>query len=336
MNSCMHLDWLAIQYVGPIRDRYPFTVEKLPYSARQWKELYNVYRYGELWGHISTQSTLPTIPGDFYILKLENKYLYDPDLFDMIRDWEIQQNTKFHGFSRVDVCLDFQEFDNGMMPWELIRDFAGGKIDCLSKAGGEVRREASASDQYSYMSLGSKRSDVRVYLYNKSKEMREVKFKSWIQETDMAAGLDPERDIWRLEFSLTGEGFHWADTETGQDMSLTMRDLENDAYFSLLMDGLITKYFGFIEHSSDKNRYRHERIPLIKNRFFKIKRVYAVDQEDSNRADRIFIKKAMHEAQTSKQLRPEDRYHVVFWLYQWAVERGLDDYIHKLKELAQL
>ena len=255
----MHLDWLAIQYIGPIRDRYPFEVKKLPYSARQWKELYEVYRYGQLWGHISAQSTLPTIPGDFYILKLENKYLYDPDVFSMIFDWEVQENAKWHGFSRVDVCLDFQEFDNGQKPWEVIRDFGAGKIDCLSKAGGDVRREASADEQYSYMSLGSKRSDVRTYLYNKSKEMREVKYKTWIYETDMAAGLDPDRDIWRLEFSLTGQAFTWADAATGEDISLTMRDLQNDGYLCLFLGSLIQKYFGFIKHSTDKNRYRHER-----------------------------------------------------------------------------
>ena len=336
MKSTLSLDWLAIQYEGPIRDHYPFEFKKLPYGCREFRELFEVYRYGDLWGHVSTQPTLPSLKGDFFILKLENKYLYDTDLSSQILDFEVGTSIRRLGLSRVDICLDFQQFDNGMEPAKLIKDFAAGKIDCLGKMGGSIVRGQSSDEPYSYLSLGARTSDVRVYLYNKTKEMKDVKWKTWIAETWKKAGLDLERPVWRLEVSLKGQAMKWADQETGDLWELNIRDLTNPTYLQMLSSSLFHKYFGFVPHSNAKNRYKNQRLELIKDRWFRCIRVNAREHEDSNRSDRIFIKKALAEAKTSAQLRPEDRWHVVAWLYSWACDRGLEAYVHSLKDRATL
>ena len=336
MKSTLSLDWLAIQYEGPIHNHYPFEFKKLSYGCKEFKELYEVYRYDDLWGHVSTQPNLPTLPGDFFILKLENKYLYDESLYSQLIDFTAGTAIKYLGLSRVDICLDFQRFDNDMAPSTLIKMFAAGKIDCLGKMGGSVTREQVADEPYSYLTLGSRLSQVRVYLYNKSKEMRDVKWKTWIHECWRLAGLDLERDVWRLEVSLKGQAMKWANKDSGEEWDITLKDLFNSAYLQMLASSLFHKYFAFVPHTNAKNRYKNQRMELITTEWFKCARIYAREHEDANRADRIFIKKALAEAKKSAELRPEDRWHVVAWLYEWASARGLGDYVHKLKDLATL
>lgn len=336
MKSTLSLDWLAIQYEGPIHDHYPFTFKKLPYGCKEFKVLYEVYRYDDLWGHVSTQPNLPTLRGDFFILKIENKYLYDEDLRVQLVDFEAGTAIKYLGLSRVDICLDFQRFDNDMAPATLIKMFGSGKVDCLGKMGGSITREQTADQPYSYLTLGSRMSDVRVYLYNKTKEMHDVKWKTWIYECWKNAGLDVEHDVWRLEVSLKGQAMKWGNKDTGEEWNITLSDLFSPSYLQMLASSLFHKYFAFVPHTSAKNRYKNERLELITTRWFKCVRIYAREHEDANRADRIFIKKALREAQESAQLHPEDRWHVVAWLYQWACARGLESYVHSLKDRATL
>lgn len=336
MNAVLHLDWLALQMQGPFHDRHPWRFEKLPYQSRQWRALYEVYYFDDLWGTISTQSTLPTIPGDYFILKIENKYLYSDCLWDQILSFYAGTAIRVCGISRVDICIDFQRFDNGDHPSAVIRDFASGKIDCLGKMRGTIVRGQSSSSPYEYLSLGSRTSDVRVYLYNKSKELRDVKMKPWILASDYLGGLSKKEDIWRLEVSLKGQSMSWANAWTGEDCSITLDDLRNDSYLQMVAFSLFKKYFRFIKHSTAKNRYQNEEIPYITTDCYRIRKVVAREFDDANRADRIFIKKAMREALHSLELRPDDRYHVVTWLYEWACARGLESYVHKLDELAVL
>ena len=58
-------------------------------------------------------------------------------------------------------------------------------------------------------------SNVDTYLYNKTKEMQDKKYKPWIVEAWKRAGIDTSKDVWRLEFSLHNPRFIVRDNITG-------------------------------------------------------------------------------------------------------------------------
>lgn len=332
MTTALHIDWLALQYEGVPRDCFPFKVKKLSYGSKEFKELYEITYYDRPWASLSTQPALPSLPGNFYLLKISNDFCYDTNLCWQLESWKEGTKSKYLGVSRVDLCLDFNDFDGEIRPAELIRMFGGGEIDSLSKMKGQVFRGKDASEPYESMSLGSRTSNVRVYLYNKTKEMQDNVMKPWIIESDKRAGLDVARDIWRLEISLKSQALKYVDKCTGEEFTLDYDRLCNQERLKKIMGGLVDKYFKFIPSSCAKNRYKNKVIELLPLSGYVLKTVNVRTFEDSSRSDRIFIKKFLTESLNSPEIDEQDRWHLASWIYHWAKSRNLESYLLSLKK----
>lgn len=328
MKIAVWVDWLALQYQSEIKDSYPFTFKKLTYGSRQFRALYDVYYYDDLWGHVSAEPVLPSLPADFFLLKLENSWLYQANCWETIRSFESALGTHYKGISRVDICGDFNAFKKGLRPEHFIKRVMSGELDNLNKMKVACVRGPKGNDPFESLTLGSRASAVRVYLYNKTKEMQDNVWKEWIAKGDEAAGLDPQQDTWRLEVSLKAEATKFEDPDSGELEIMCASDLFNPEQLLAWYKELITKYFRFIPASTNTNRYRYKPCDIMDFSDVVIRRHVERRDIKTGRADRIFAAKLAKETQASSRMQLRERYHVITWAAGWISEHNLTKYIH--------
>lgn len=149
-------------------------------------------------------------------------------------DWVIDFLAGIHIFSfqslsRFDVCCDFNPNVQQISVLNGLQDasmYVAGKREgsmfydyILPAAGGQQKRVARC------LSWGSKQSNIKWKLYNKSLEIYEYDNsgrrwcnKPYIEAAWIAAGLDTN-DVWRLEVSITSAaGYQWRDGKIGWEM----------------------------------------------------------------------------------------------------------------------
>lgn len=161
-------------------------------------------------------------------VQVSNEFLYSGRIassLDLVK--EIVDCT-FNSIGRFDVCCDF-EADNTTL--EFIQRLNTGRYYVEKKREGsafwhEVKDADFKKKQLHCLSWGSKTSEIKVKLYNKSRELGLIGQpetdkdgnpvephieKPWIVEEWKANDMDVKR-IWRLEFSLkTGGQMRWND-----------------------------------------------------------------------------------------------------------------------------
>lgn len=138
--------------------------------------------------------------------------------------------------TRADLCADFTEFANGMLPSDFIhhyvRDTNSEDTESYIRRGsnkfevigvkrmvsdeGESSRLTQDSlvescvSRFDYLRFGSRSSGVSTYLYNKSEELRSKHSKPWIRKSWVQGGLikeqyqdgEVEPQVYRLEISV--------------------------------------------------------------------------------------------------------------------------------------
>lgn len=116
----------------------------------------------------------------------------------------------FNALGRVDVCCDFVARDYELMR---IRQMWSGDAYVARKSEGSSFWHAADGGNGRFphcLSWGSKSSEIRVKLYNKSREIGvtpngSCEDKPYILGEWLSAGMDVQR-VWRLEFSLNSTG----------------------------------------------------------------------------------------------------------------------------------
>ena len=155
-------------------------------------------------------------------VQLANQLLYTGEIHHAWRLLQAIVPCEFNSIGRVDICCDFEIDD-----WRLdfIKHLNSGHYYTERKKEGSVFwHEASKDDfikkQLHCLSWGSKTSEIKVKLYNKSREQGLVgegvvdgegvvhelePEKPWIVSEWVNNGMD-KKLVWRLEFSLSGAG----------------------------------------------------------------------------------------------------------------------------------
>lgn len=117
----------------------------------------------------------------------------------------------FNSIGRFDVCCDFTMTDKRA---EMVKHLNSGHIYVERKSEGsafwhEIDQNGFKHKQTHCISWGSKTSEIKVKLYNKTRELGMTNGgepeKPWIVEEWNKAGID-KTHAWRLEFSLKSNG----------------------------------------------------------------------------------------------------------------------------------
>lgn len=150
-------------------------------------------------------------------VQVANSWLYLPYGIEHCHDIMCQcWDCAYNGCSRVDICCDFVANDRRM---RLIRKLQTGGVYIAKKREGSTfwherlvgERKVRECHCFSW---GSKKTEIKCKLYNKSREVGlvtkdgkipETVEKQYIVDSWRKAGFDILR-VWRLEFSLQGAG----------------------------------------------------------------------------------------------------------------------------------
>jgi hypothetical protein len=155
----------------------------------------------------------------------------------------------------------------------------------------KIRGSAKAVKDIHYVSFGSHASGVCSYIYNKSKEMREVKDKPYIREMWKMNGLDVNQDVWRIEISIKADSKTLFDMSTGEFFNITTDHVKMQSDIETLFYTYADRYFQFRINNLTQNKSRMPLLNIFENKgeiTLRPKRITL--SQDKTRADKVLIK----------------------------------------------
>lgn len=234
---CVNLDWLEVHCraaVGELRDaqyyiQKGYDVDIRPYGTRVYREMFTIKdAFGQ--GLLEIRRD----PASFGLngihdwnechIRLKNRSCYFDNAALFLSDFLEKEGYYDIRISRVDICLDFERFDEGDDPQKFIERYFKRKYSKINQGRISSHGEDTWNGQvWNSLSWGAKTSDVTTKLYNKTLELYDVKHgsfnKPYIREAWLRCGLiddlinvtrDGQRvQVWRLEFSLKSPKINW-------------------------------------------------------------------------------------------------------------------------------
>lgn len=247
-ERCINIDWLEVYALEPA-SLYPlnasffrshgYNVREREYGTRVWKEMFEILdeennpvmevRRNPASGDSSFQGLCP----ESCHLRLPNWILYQNNPVTFMMDFLVKHDYIFKRIYRIDIALDFTQFDSGDKPHKFVRRYLNGiyrKVyQCTVASHGD---DEWNTIKWNSISWGAKGSMVSTKLYNKTKELEESKnSKPYIRTVWMMSGLidnpvyisknqddgtSKHIDVWRLEFSLRSQCDGWIVIDTEQ------------------------------------------------------------------------------------------------------------------------
>lgn len=216
-TRCLNIDWLEIYCLEPtIHDANYFRAQGYEVVSREYgtplyAEMFVIYQesvpYIEVRRHPHNpkgQSGGGILPANACHIRFDNRSCYLPGCVNLLRAFLVAHGYCFVSISRIDVCLDFNSFDNGMKPSNFINKWFKAEFSKIYQG----RFSAHGADKWAERDVNSVKwgrptSAITTKLYNKTLEMAEAKRKLYIENSWLAAGLNLSEDVWRLEFSIS-------------------------------------------------------------------------------------------------------------------------------------
>ena len=278
----MHLvsiDWLSIycdcSAMAPCQD---YIFDKEPYGTQEFKDMYTIYLYGEEIAILTCNPRSSVMKPGTGMLKILNPILYQQGLPEIVYDLMYSCNIQFLNISRLDLCADFNHFDGYPQMQRFFQDFLNLKLWKIGAAKYKVCANKatefdcdyfkliglqSSQHTYQYLRFGSKLSKVSAYLYNKTQEFRDVKRKNYIAEAWAANDIDEKQEVWRLEFSLKGDGIKFLNQETKQWQSKNLEMVFDPIQRTQVYNALYLKYWDFRVNDGQKRKDRMKHAALL-------------------------------------------------------------------------
>lgn len=298
----------------PHSPSYTYVVQD--YGTRQYKKLVFVYVDKEKVAEVQYLPCSPVLLPTSVIVKFDNRVLYSPSFKSIVAQFLREHSLRVERITRLDIAADFTKFYcYECIPF--IRDFLNMKLRHIGRGGGQSNFSHGARKDedtgysrawlnYGGLTFGARTSDVRVYLYDKTKELDEVHDKPYIRDSWVSAGIDTSggKHVWRLEVSITRKGIRYKNKDTDQPEEITIDRVMDDTQLLTIYNTFVAQYFAFIRNRDGiTNVTREPRLQLFAPTMLRVSRGYLRCVSGSNRADRIFIKKLLT---TPDELRAMD------------------------------
>jgi hypothetical protein len=225
------------------------------------------------------------------LLKISNEVLYSCELQAIVSELFSGNCLQCISVSRLDLALDFEAFDNNLKPENLISGFAKEKYLHKGRAKFKMEGATGLQNKYHYLRFGKNSADISVYLYNKSKELREAKDKSYIRDLWEDLNIGNDCDVWRLEVSVKGTAKKFIDVDTGEVLQFTHTNVFDGVFLARVYKSIVADYFAFVVNENKCRKDRMKPLKLFGWVFeeYKISRV--IGCRATGRSERIFIKK---------------------------------------------
>lgn len=291
-NYCISVDWLQLYCnVSHLILSKNYDIILAPFQTRQFRKLYYINHKQEAIAELVAEPVSQIIPSYAGILKINNRVLYRTDLYDVVNVLLSDLNIEFINITRIDLAIDFNTFKHKLHPERMIDRFVKDIYLKVGRGKFSIYGEQKQSTTFQTLRFGTRGQPINTYLYNKTEELIQKQDKPYIRKKWEAYKLDISRDIWRLEISITSQGCHYVNLNTGEQERINLdilQDIEllHHTYFSY-----VYKYFRFKINDDTKNKTRMKDVPLFDDYEPIFKPFYLPEHTGSNRADKIFIKK---------------------------------------------
>lgn len=278
----MHLvsiDWLSIYCdCSHMQQSGDFTFDREPYGTSVYADMYTILWGGDEVAILTCNPRSSALKAGTGILKILNPELYKPRLNLLVSKLLKDCGIEFLSISRLDLCADFNHFVAYPDMQDFFQDFLTLKILKIGAAKYKVCANAMNTQQheyfkmiglqssqhtYQYLRFGSKVSKVSAYLYNKTQEFRDVKRKNYIAEAWKANGIEEEKEVWRLEFSLKGDGIKFINSVTGECLQKDLDMVLNIERRVQLYNALYLKYWQFRINDGQQRKDRMKNADLL-------------------------------------------------------------------------
>ena len=287
---CINLDWLEVHahepYSAP-RDALYYAsngwgIRDRGYGTRVYKEMFTLltpYEEG-----ILEIRRRPASSGFWGIhdenechIRLCNRTCYFDNAAEFLENFLNENGYYDIRISRVDICLDFVEFDQGDNPQAFVRRYFKHRYAKINQGRISSHGEDTWSGQeWNSLAWGSRTSAVTTKLYNKTLELYDVKLdtynKPYIREAWFRCGLiddiqrvtkDGEKvNVWRVEFSLCSAVKNWVRIELdGNDKKFQSLRNTLDCYkgrdkLIVMFASLANHYFHFKKYQTNQRKDR--------------------------------------------------------------------------------
>ena len=151
------------------------------------------------------------IPPLVMTVQVANESLYSGNILSSLSLLKEIVDCSFNALGRFDICCDFEMSDRRLL---MVKHLNSGHYYVERKGEGssfwhEVEKDGHKHKQTHCISWGAKSSEIKVKLYNKSRELGLIgngtPEKPWIVNEWEQIGID-KKQAWRLEFSLKTNG----------------------------------------------------------------------------------------------------------------------------------
>ena len=299
MSRCVNIDWLEVycREPQPLTPDYfrgeGFEVSVRDYGSPQYRQMFTLL---DQQGHgilevrrdpYSLKSQGGIFPVGACHLRLTNRQCYIKHPIAWLLDFLAAHNYEIVSTSRLDLCLDFANFDCNQNPARFLRDYFANQYAKINQAKFQAHgTDAWEIKTFNSVKWGSEFSKITTKLYNKSMELqRDGHDKPWIRATWKLADLPENKDIWRIEFSMKSEckslvratEIDEVDIDTGElrttigdhriDISLWNLLDKNDqvALFFCLLDHYFDfRYVEYQDNGRPRRKDRCRRVPLFR------------------------------------------------------------------------
>ena len=287
----INIDWLQFAVINKKKTLKKANWIKKDYQTRLFTDVYEYISHDTVFFEMVCNPKSKIINENLCIIKVSNEILYHPDCHKYIEYLLIEEEFIYNNMTRLDLCCDFAKFDNEMYPDEFIYNFFIAKYLKNNKTHCKLEFEQTFMTIPEYIKFGSGYSAVSAYLYNKSKEFRDVKHKAYITEMWEKNGLKSNCDMWRLEFSIKEFNTVLTDKDTGQQFKIDLNFITDFNNILSLFTALYVKYFDIRINDGKCNKSRMKRIQLFE--FEDVNTCWLSEREnlDTDRSDKIMIKK---------------------------------------------
>lgn len=279
MNRCVNIDWLevfAFERDGGATPWYfmsrGYVVKVREYGTPNYKQMFTIYDGDFPYIEIrrdpySLKSNGGIFEPNQCHIRLANRTCYMENPINRLRAFMLANGFSYISLSRVDICLDFNYFDSGERPQDILKAYLENKISkinqCRIAAYGNSWVKTHGKDKWeervwNSISWGSKNSPISTKMYNKSLELKETKDKFYIRDTWKAAGLrdDDSVNVWRVEFSVKSDYKHFVNIDSGELIPNDLTSYDDRDKLLFRFHTFANKYFHFVIKEGDKRKDR--------------------------------------------------------------------------------
>ena len=313
-TNIISIDWLTLYCQSPLIascKRYVF--EKRKVGGQQFKYIYDVYdtEENEKYAIVQTTPYSPIIPKNAVMVQICNRFLYRQNWNIVCQNFLMSCNITPISISRLDICCDFNTFKNGLHAKTLIKGLLTGKYRHVGRSKVTVEGRLERGINPSYLRVGNRESEISVYLYNKSLELKEVKDKPYIRQRWKENGLDTEADVWRLEVSLSNCQMRTVLQETGEMFRLDLDFFKTQGILENVYRCAIKKTFDIRIDNGKGRTNKMPKLELFKDFTTNLYMTIPTNEACTNRMDRILIKR-LADCHAQYRVCDQEKYEIIY------------------------